>query len=124
METSIGAALPAELPAAILARRQTLPRKPAPVTLSGSIVRLTPLDLDRDVEQLHLVSNGQAARVGDRAIDRYDAESLIWRYLSAAPSPPPPTSGPTSSFKSTPPIASPSASATSPPTTRSASPPS
>lgn len=85
METSIGAALPAELPAAILARRQTLPRKPAPVTLSGSIVRLTPLDLDRDVEQLHLVSNGQAARVGDRAIDRYDAESLIWRYLSAGP---------------------------------------
>jgi RimJ/RimL family protein N-acetyltransferase len=77
--------LPDPLPTDVLARCAALPPKPAPVTLSGSIVRLVPLDLDRDVGALHAVSNGEPARVGERAVGAYDAEALIWRYLFAGP---------------------------------------
>ena len=34
----------------ILARRQTLPLKPDPVTLTGRCVRLEPLEIERDAE--------------------------------------------------------------------------
>lgn len=76
-----------ELPEPVLARGGNLPRNPAPVTLTGAIVRLTPLDLDRDVEPLHAVSNGRPAQVGARTTGAYDAGALIWRYLSAGPFP-------------------------------------
>jgi RimJ/RimL family protein N-acetyltransferase len=62
-----------------------LPRKPAPITLTGSRTRLVPLDLDRDVEALHAVSNGQAIRLGERSIGPYDPDELIWRYMYAGP---------------------------------------
>ncbi len=69
----------------VLARCAMLPTKFAPVVLAGAVVRLEPLDLDRDVEALHAVSNGQPARLGDREIPAYDAEALIWRYMSVGP---------------------------------------
>lgn len=57
----------------MLARRAQLPRKPAPVVLTGSLVELRPLDLDADVEELHAISSGP------------DAEARVWRYMSAGP---------------------------------------
>lgn len=75
----------APLTADVLARRVTLPVKFAPVTLVGSFVRLAPLDLARDVDALHAVSNGAPARLGDREIPAYDADAMIWRYMSAGP---------------------------------------
>lgn len=73
------------LPDEMLARRTELPLSPAPVTLQGRYVRLEPLDLERDVEPLYAVSNGQPARLGDREIDTYDADAVIWRYMLAGP---------------------------------------
>jgi RimJ/RimL family protein N-acetyltransferase len=69
----------------VLGRRAVLPLKVAPVTLEGSLVRLAPLDLERDVEALHAVSKGQPARLGERTVDAYDADALIWRYMSGGP---------------------------------------
>jgi tRNA (cmo5U34)-methyltransferase len=73
------------LPAEVLERAAALPRKPAPVTLTGSIVRLVPIDLERDVEPLHALSDGRPARWGDRHVGAYDADALIWRYMPAGP---------------------------------------
>ncbi len=69
----------------VLARRATLPTKFAPVTLAGTFVRLAPLDLDRDVDALHAASSGQPARLGDREIPVYDADTLVWRYMPVGP---------------------------------------
>ncbi len=73
------------LPPAVVALRDQLPLKPAPVTLTGTHVQLRPLDLDRDVATLHAFSNGQPARLGDRSVDTYDPEMLVWRYMGAGP---------------------------------------
>ena len=81
MERPIGEHLSDE----ILARRATLPVKPAPVTLEGRVVRLEPLDLERDAAALHAVSNGQPARLGDREVGEYDADADVWRYMTAGP---------------------------------------
>ncbi|RIK43793.1 MAG: GNAT family N-acetyltransferase [Chloroflexi bacterium] len=70
---------------AILALTQKLPRKPAPVVLSGHFVRLEPLDFARDAAALFRVSNGDAITLGGRTIGPYDAEKLVWRYLFAGP---------------------------------------
>ena len=80
-----GQAPGAELGDEVLARRTALPLKPDPITLVGSLVRLEPLDLGRDVGPLHAVSNGQPARLGDRAVDAYDPDRLVWRYMSGGP---------------------------------------
>ena len=69
----------------VLARRARLPLKVAPVTLVGALVRLEPLDLERDAEALHAVSNGQPAELGDRRVGVYDADAVIWRYMSGGP---------------------------------------
>jgi RimJ/RimL family protein N-acetyltransferase len=69
----------------VLRRRQDLPLKPAPVTLTGAIVELRPLDLEHDVPGLFARSNGQPARLGERAVGAYDADALIWRYMSGGP---------------------------------------
>jgi RimJ/RimL family protein N-acetyltransferase len=69
----------------VLARREKLPVKPDAVTLDGKYVRLLPLDLERDLEALHAVSNGAPVRLGEREVDPYDADELIWRYLFAGP---------------------------------------
>jgi RimJ/RimL family protein N-acetyltransferase len=70
---------------ATLARARRLPRKVAPVTLAGALVRLEPLDAERDAHDLFAVSNGQPIRLGKREIGAYDPDELIWRYLAYGP---------------------------------------
>jgi RimJ/RimL family protein N-acetyltransferase len=77
----VGTALPPE----VLALRTSLPLKPAPVTFTGAVVELRPLDLDRDAAPLQAISNGQPATLGDRAVDTYDADAVIWRYMLGGP---------------------------------------
>jgi RimJ/RimL family protein N-acetyltransferase len=69
----------------VLARRASLPRKVAPVTLEGARVRLAPLDLERDVEPLFARTNGRSANLGSRQVDAYDPDAMIWRYMSGGP---------------------------------------
>ena len=80
-EATVGPPLPAE----VLARRHTLPLKVAPVRLTGQVVRLQPLDLERHVAALFAITNGQSAQLGERTIGAYDADALVWRYLSGGP---------------------------------------
>ena len=77
--------LPPPLPQEILARRDQLPRKPKTVTLTGQFVRLEPLVLARDAQPLFAVSNGDPITIGDRTIEAYDADALVWRYMSGGP---------------------------------------
>lgn len=69
----------------LLRRRTALPLKPAPVTLTGSHVQLRPIDLIHDLPTLFAISNGQPASLGGRSIGAYDADALIWRYMSGGP---------------------------------------
>jgi RimJ/RimL family protein N-acetyltransferase len=75
------------LPAEVLALRERLPGKPAAVVLTGSRVELRPLDLDADVDALFAVSNGQPCSLGERRIEAYDADALVWRYMKGGPHP-------------------------------------
>ena len=75
------------LPALTLERAKSLPLKPEAVTLTGRFVRLVPLDVERDLEALYAVGNGQPIDLRGRTHPAYDADALIWRYLF----PPPPT---------------------------------
>jgi RimJ/RimL family protein N-acetyltransferase len=61
------------LPADVLARRAQLPRKPAAVVLTGTLVELRPLDLDADVDELHAISSGP------------DAGERVWKFMSGGP---------------------------------------
>jgi len=60
------------LPAEVLARRAQLPKKPAAVTLTGSLVELRPLDLVADIDELHAISNDEH-------------RERVWRYMSGGP---------------------------------------
>lgn len=73
------------LPAEVLARRSTLPRRPDPVTLRAGSVLLLPLDLDHDVDALHAASSGAPVVAGGRCVGAYDAGERIWRHMSAGP---------------------------------------
>jgi RimJ/RimL family protein N-acetyltransferase len=73
--------LPPPLSDDLLRLRTSLPLKPAPVTLTGSVVELRPLDLEADVERLYEISNG-SAQLGAPA---YDPEPVVWRYMGAGP---------------------------------------
>ena len=73
------------LPEDMLARTRTLPLKPAAVTLEGQYVRLVPLELARDVDALHAVSNGEPVTVGERSVGAYDPGTIVWRYLAGGP---------------------------------------
>ena len=77
--------LPPELPAEVLARRTSLPAKPAQVTLAGPLVVLRPLDLDRDVAALHAVSSGRPCTLGERTLAAYDPDERVWRWMSGGP---------------------------------------
>jgi RimJ/RimL family protein N-acetyltransferase len=68
-----------------LANCKSLPIKPSAVTLTGRFVRLTPLDLERDVPVLFKISNGEAFRLGEKFVEAYDSDSVIWRYMSSGP---------------------------------------
>jgi len=78
-------ALPPKLPEAILARRAQLPLKPATATLTGRRIRLAPLVVERDAPALFAVSNGDPITIGHRTVGAYDADALVWRYLSGGP---------------------------------------
>lgn len=76
---------PPLLPAEVLALRDTLPRKPDPVTLTGRCVQLRPLVVEQDASPLFAMSNGQPIILGDRSVEAYDAEAIIWRYMFDGP---------------------------------------
>jgi RimJ/RimL family protein N-acetyltransferase len=67
------------------ALRRTLPSRPAPVTLTGKWVRLEPLDITRQANALFAMSHGAPIQLGDRRVEAYDAEEMIWRYLFGGP---------------------------------------
>jgi RimJ/RimL family protein N-acetyltransferase len=81
----IGMDLPPQLLPEVLARRARLPVKPAPVALAGAIVEVRPLDLERDVSELHAASCGMPHQLGARAVDSYDADARVWRWMSGGP---------------------------------------
>ena len=74
-----------KLPTDVLTRRIELPKKPAGVTLAGPRVRLEPLQLQRDVDSLFTASSGSPVTLGGKNIEAYDADALIWRYMSGGP---------------------------------------
>lgn len=78
-------ALPHKLPEEVLAKRAQLPLKPAAVTLRGQIVHLEPAVVARDAQPLFAASNGAPITVGNRSVGAYDADALVWRYLSGGP---------------------------------------
>jgi RimJ/RimL family protein N-acetyltransferase len=69
----------------VLDRRATLPRKPRPVILEGGIVKLVPLDLERDLEGLHAASDGRPNTWGERRAGAYEPDASLWRYMPAGP---------------------------------------
>jgi len=68
-----------------LANCKSLPVKPSAVTLTGQFVKLIPLELERDVPTLFKISNGAAVHLGEKSVEHYDPDSVIWRYMSAGP---------------------------------------
>ncbi len=80
-------ALPLTLPDDVLALRESLPVKPQPVILTGTTVRLVPVDVDRDAAELYAISNGNPCSLGARSVESYDAEELIWRFMLNGPFP-------------------------------------
>ena len=73
------------LPDEVLARIAHLPLKPAPVELVGRTIRLVPLDLERDSDTLYRISNGSPLALGERLVEAYDSEEIIWRYMLGGP---------------------------------------
>ncbi|HEX8110213.1 MAG TPA: hypothetical protein VF516_20925, partial [Kofleriaceae bacterium] len=71
-----------ELPAEVLARRDRLPLKPAPIALTGVLVELRPLELAADGDALHAVSSGAPFSLAGRSVAAYDPEERIWRWMS------------------------------------------
>ena len=76
---------PPPLPDEVLARLARLPKKPDPVELAGRTVTLRPLDVKRDAALLHERTNGQPVTLGSRQIEAYDADALVWRFMSGGP---------------------------------------
>jgi RimJ/RimL family protein N-acetyltransferase len=74
-----------ELSAEVLARRDRLPLKPEPIALAGPLVALRPLDLDADLDPLYAVSSGAAFQLAGRAVEAYDPDERIWRWMSGGP---------------------------------------
>ena len=74
-----------DIPAQQLAKRFTLPTKPADVVLTGELVELRPLDLDADALPLFSISCGAPFTLGARSIDAYDPDARVWRYMSGGP---------------------------------------
>ena len=53
--------------------------------LTGSLVELSPLVLDRDVDALFAVSSGAACQIAGKSCAAYDADAMIWRWMSGGP---------------------------------------
>lgn len=69
----------------VLEQRSLLPEKPSPINLKGNFVRLESLVIERDAPRLFEISNGNALQLGQRFVDAYDADKLIWRYMFDGP---------------------------------------
>ncbi len=69
----------------VLLCAKTLPARPDDVILDGRYVQLVPLQMEHDLEALHAVSNGNPINLNGKALEAYDSEELIWRYMSAGP---------------------------------------
>jgi RimJ/RimL family protein N-acetyltransferase len=74
-----------KLASEVLDRRATLPCKPASVTLEGALVKLVPLDIERDLDTLYAASDGRPATWGERRAGSYDPDASVWRYMPAGP---------------------------------------
>jgi RimJ/RimL family protein N-acetyltransferase len=70
---------------AVLARRGQLPEKPISVKLIGKYVYFEPLVIKRDIQPLFEMSNGTPITLGERKIEAYHPDELIWRYLFEGP---------------------------------------
>lgn len=68
-----------------LIKRTLLPEKPSVVSLKGQYVRLEPLILELDAQLLFEMSNGSAIQLGNRSMQTYDADELIWHYMFDGP---------------------------------------
>ncbi|GAB4456359.1 MAG: GNAT family protein [Armatimonadaceae bacterium] len=79
--------LPPRLPEEVLAKAASLPKKPAPVFLTGKIIRLEPFAPAQHLEPLYAVGNGEPIRIGEREWAGYDPDEAIWRFMSAGPFP-------------------------------------
>ncbi len=73
------------LPKAILTKRRLLSEKPSPIILKGQFVRIEPLVVERDAKRLFEMSNGNALQLGERSMDPYDADILVWHYMFDGP---------------------------------------
>ncbi len=69
----------------LLALRDRLPRKPAPVILEGQRVTLRPTDPTADAAPLFAASDGRPLEIGGRSVAAYDADALVWRYMPGGP---------------------------------------
>ena len=65
--------------------KRSLPIKPESIELYGKYIKLLPLDITRDSEELFIVSNGQAIQRKNKSIEEYDSNERIWKYLSDGP---------------------------------------
>lgn len=74
----------ARLPDEVLARRSQLPLKPQATRMDGATVALVPYSEDH-AAALYAACNGSPIQMGDRHLDAYDAEALIWRYMFHGP---------------------------------------
>ena len=72
------------LPYTVLSQR-SLPLKPSPIILVGTYIKLTPFDPERDASILYSISNGNPYQIGDKSIEKYDCNSVIWKNLMSGP---------------------------------------
>ena len=65
--------------------KRNLPLKPNPIQFLGLSVKILPIDVDRDSQELYEISNGsQIVRCGV-VTEAYDCNELIWKYTGQAP---------------------------------------
>ena len=55
--------------------------RPGPFSLEGNLVQLKSFNIERDINPLYCVSNGQPIKLGERSIGQYDSNELIWKHL-------------------------------------------
>lgn len=70
---------------AVLARIDSLPRKPEALVLEGSRVLLRPVEPATDSQPLFAASDGRSMALGARSVAAYDPDLLIWRYMPGGP---------------------------------------
>ena len=68
----------------VLSKRDSL-KNLSSIELSGKYIKLLPLDIQRDSEQLFMISNGSAIKRPNKSIEEYDSNELIWKYTRQRP---------------------------------------